>query len=155
MTQAYLRLIAAPAENYHIQEEDRSGVVWLLARNFNIRFTATLTLQQKDISLRGVFMCVENAMLPVSNSEVTGYAHGIVSVYNEIQILVFSGPFLKPLVGMQWQDGSISNYWTEVVGSWAGERDFAGRLLQVNLRGAWQNINGQPHLVEEGDVTLI
>jgi hypothetical protein len=154
-TQGFLRLVAAPASDFSLQEEDRSGVKWLVARNYNVRFDATLRLNGEEIALSGVFLSVENAMLPVSGSEVLGYAHGVVSIYDATQTEVFSGPFLNPVVGMRFQDGQVVDYWAQVIGTWSGARQFAGRLLRVSLEGEWKPIDGAQKLVVEGDAILV
>jgi len=153
--QGFLRVVAAPAANFSLQEEDRSGVKWLVARNYNVRFDATLRLDGQEFALSGVFLSVENAMLPVTNTEVLGYAHGVVSVYDATQTEVFSGPFLNPVVGMRFQDGKVVDYWAQVIGTWSGARQFAGHLLRVSLEGDWQTINGVQKLVVEGDANLV
>ena len=154
-TQGSLRIVAAPATDFSLLEEDRSGVKWLVARNYNVRFDATLRLDDEEIALSGVFLSVENAMLPVSSSEVQGYAHGVVSVYDAMQQEVFSGPFLFPVVGMRFQDGQVADYWAQVIGTWSGARQFAGRLLRVSLEGEWKPIDGAQKLVVEGDAILV
>lgn len=154
-TQGFLRLVAAPAIDFSLMEEDRSGAKWLVARNYNVRFDATLRLDAEEIALSGVFLSIENAMLPVSSGEVVGYAHGVVSVYDATQTEVFSGPFLNPVVGMRFEDGQVVDYWAQVIGTWSGSRQFAGRLLRVNLQGEWQPINGRQKLVVEGDAILV
>ena len=153
--QGFLRLVAAPATDFSLLEEDRSGVKWLVARNYSVRFDATLRLDAEEIALSGVFLSVENAMLPVSNDEVLGYAHGVVSVYDATQTEVFSGPFLNPVVGMRFADGQVVDYWAQVIGTWSGSHQFAGRLLRVSLQGDWQPINGRQKLVVEGDAILV
>ena len=150
----FLHLTIQPAQDYRLNEEDRSGVSWLIARNYSMRFTGTLTLPDGDQSVNGVLLCVENAMLPVSHDEVLGYAHGVVSIYNVIQAEIFTGPFLNPALGMRWQDGDIVDFWMELVASWSGSREFAGRLLQVKLKGQWADAVSK-QLILDGDITLV
>ncbi|HLA41916.1 MAG TPA: hypothetical protein VJZ27_00680 [Aggregatilineales bacterium] len=150
----FLHLSVQPAQDYRLSEEDRFGVSWLVARNYNMRFTGTMQLPAEDHDLNGVFLCVENAMLPISNDEVLGYAHGVVSIYNTNQAEIFTGPFLNPSLGMRWQNGDIADYWMELVAAWSGSREFAGRLLQVKLQGRWKDTVSK-QLILEGDVTLV
>jgi len=146
-----LHLTATTSTDYKLMEENRTGVAWLVARNFTARFAGRLSLPGVEMQITGVYLCVENAMLPVNDSEILGYSHGVVTIYNPIQIEIFSGPYLKSLEGMRWENGEIADSWTQVVGTWSGMRDFAGRLLHVNLQGAWQ----EGRMVETGNVVLI
>jgi hypothetical protein len=156
MNTVHLRLITDQSEGYHLKDEIFDGVKWLVAQDFNIRFTGTLQLQTRTVDLQGIFKCEHTVMLPVSKFEMRGFIYGTVSICDMRNIEVLTGPFVKTDVGMKWAEGRVSDHWTQVSGSWRGLKMFAGHLLQVNnLKGGWQTVNGERRLVEEGDAVLV
>lgn len=146
-----LSINLAPAHNHHYVAETRSGVDWLVARNYTIRFEGVLRLPNEELSINGVYLAVENAMLPLSNDDILGYSHGVVTVYNDQNLELLSGPFLKPVFGMRLKNGQLRDWWTEVMGSWSGSHALAGRLVRVQLKGIWQD----PTLIESGEIEII
>lgn len=154
-TNGTLQLVMAPAQNYQLEPQNRSGVSWLVAKNYTMRFAGELRLPEGTWALSGVYLAVENAMLPLSDTELQGYSHGVISVYGDDQQQIFSGPFIKPVFGMRFENDAIGDWWTQVVSTWAGEGKFAGRILQVNLQGRWQLADGDARLVESGEVALV
>lgn len=150
-----MRLVKHAPEGYRLQQEDRSNVGWLVARNYRVRFDATIKFYDTVYKLAGVFLTVEAALLPIDATELSGYSHGVVSVYDQTNTQAFSGPHFNPVEGAVFEDGTMSDYWTRVTGAWAGENLFAGSLLRVDLQGRWQDVDGETRLVEEGDVLLI
>ncbi len=151
-----LELTLDLSQGFHPAQESRAGVTWLVARHHQTRFTGHLIRpDHAPLPLHGVYLVVENAMLPLSDEELRGYEHGVVSIYGMDQTQIFSGPYLKQTVGMWWQAGEVADYWTESMGAFSGEGAFAGQLLHMTLKGTWQALADGRRLVEEGPALLL